>query len=207
MSTYPKISVVVPVHEGMQHGDFFLWRLVQSLMKQSFTDYELVITQEGLMAENTNAGIKKSRGELIKILYLDDYFAHRDALKRIVESFTDDTQWMVSGCVHQYSSPEVLEEPHSPHYPVYTHDIHTGNNRLGSPSVVTLRNQGHLLFDEKLSFLLDCDLYKRYYADYGPPTMLNDLNVVIGIGDHQTSSTMPSAEKLEEFEYMKNKYA
>lgn len=203
----PKISIVVPIHAGMKHGDFFLWRLTQSLMQQTFQDYELVIVQEGLMAENTNAGIKKAKGELIKILYLDDYFAHKDALKVIVENFADDDMWLATGCVHQLSSPEVLEEPHSPHYPLFTHDIHTGNNRIGSPSVVTLRNLGHLLFDEELSFLLDCDLYKRYYAEYGPPKLINDLNVVIGIGDHQTSNLMPSKEKLEEFNYLQKKYA
>lgn len=203
----PKISIVVPIHSKMEHGAYFLWRLTQSLMEQTFKDYELVIVQEGKMAHNTNVGLKKARGELIKILYMDDYFAHEDALKLIVSAFNEKDMWLATGCLHQRYEPGNYEDPHAPHFPEYTPDIHMGNNRVGSPSVITLRNTGHLLFDEKLSFLLDCDLYRRYYDAYGPPKLMDDLNVVIGIGDHQTSHTMPSREKEEEFIYVMNKYA
>lgn len=176
-------------------------------MSQSFTDYEIVITQEGTMPINTNAGIKKARGELIKIMYLDDYFAHPHALRNIVDNFGTEDKWLVTGCIHQRTSDrDFYEDPHSPHYPVYTQDIHRGNNRIGSPSVLTIRNEGHLLFDERLSWLLDCDLYKRYFDTYGPPNVLNDLNVVIGIHEGQTSVTMAKEEKLQEHHYLDKKY-
>ena len=64
---------------------------------------------------------------------------------------------------------------------------------------------GHLLFDEKLSFLLDCDLYKRYYTAYGSPKVIKDLSVVIGVGDHQTSHIMPESEKGAELKYVLTK--
>lgn len=198
----PKVSIVVPIHKEMKNGPFFLWRLVQSLMTQTFKDYELVIVQDGTMPQNTNSGLLKARGELVKVLYMDDYFAHPDALQRIVETFKPEDMWLATGCLHQGGD----EEPQLSHYPEYTEDVHRGNNRIGSPSVITLRNKGHLLFDEYLSFYLDCDLYKRYYDTYGPPTLLNDLNVVIGLGDHQTSYIMPPKEKLEEFNYMLKKH-
>lgn len=207
MDKKPKISVVVPIHEGMKNGDFFLWRLVQSVMHQSFKDYELVIVQEGLMAENTNAGIKKAKGELIKILYMDDYFAHDDALRVIVDNFDKKDMWLATGCVHQRTDADYYEDPHSPHYPEYTEDIHTGNNRIGSPSVITIRNKGHLLFDEHMSWLLDCDLYRRYYDTYGPPKLVNDLNVVIGVGSHQTTYKLSDEEKGSEYQYLNTKYA
>ena len=146
-----KLSIVVPIHQGMKHGDFFLWRLTQSLMSQTFQDYELVIVQDGLMAHNTNAGIKKARGELIKILYLDDYLAHDQALQVIVDNFKPEDTWLATGCLHQREDGDYYETPHSPHLPEYTKDIHRGNNRIGSPSVITIRNEGHLLFDEHLS--------------------------------------------------------
>lgn len=202
-----KVSVVVPIHKKMQNGDYFLWRLTQSLMRQTFKNYELVIVQEGLMAENTNAGLKKATGELIKILYLDDYFAHENALKEIVDNFTPTDQWLATGCLHQSTEEDSYEDPHSPHYPEYTKDIHTGNNRIGSPSVITIRNQGHMLFDENLSFLLDCDLYRRYHDTYGAPKLVNDLNVVIGIGAHQTSAQITKAEINKEYHYLMKKYA
>ena len=60
-------------------------------------------------------------------------------------------------------------------------------------------------FDENLSFLLDCDLYKRYYNQHGPPKILNNLNVVIGIHDEQVSNVMPQKEKDKEFNYLQQK--
>jgi hypothetical protein len=201
----PKISIVVPIHATMKHGDYFLWRLIQSVMTQTFKDYEIVIVQEGKMAENTNKGMRKARGEIIKILYLDDYLAHNKALQVIVDNFKAEDMWLATGCLHARSG-EWYETPHSPHYPKYVEDIHAGNNQIGSPSVVAVRNEGSLLFDENLSFLLDCDLYKRYYMNYGAPKLIRDLNVVIGIHDGQTSVTMHDEEKMKEFTYMKQKY-
>lgn len=202
----PRFSIVVPIHKGMKNGEFFLWRLVQSLMSQTFRDFELVITQEGTMSVNTNAGLKRARGELIKILYLDDYLAHPKSLQEISDSFSATDQWLATGCLHQQSDPDTLEEPHSPHYPTYSKDIHRGNNTIGSPSVITIRNEGHLLFDERLSYLLDCDLYRRYFDLFGPPKLVDDLNVVIGIHPDQTSNTMSQRAKNEEFYYLASKY-
>lgn len=203
----PRFSIVVPIHKKMENRAFFLDRLVQSLVAQSFKDYELIITQEGTMPVNTNAGLRRARGELIKILYMDDYFAHPDALQRITEAFTPTTQWLATGCLHQDSTPGTLEEPHSPHFPTYSKDIHTGNNTIGSPSVITIRNEGKLLFDEHLSYLLDCDLYRRYFDLYGPPILTDDLNVVIGLHPGQTSNIMSNAIKQKEFNYLNEKYA
>lgn len=202
----PRISIVIPIHD-MQNGDYFLWRTTQALMNQTFKDFEIVIVQEGKMAANTNAGMQKAKGELIKILYLDDYLAHENALQIISDSFADTTQWLATGCLHQSTEQDFYEDPHSPHLPEYTKDIHMGNNRIGSPSVITVRNQGHMLFDERLSFLLDCDLYRRYHDAYGAPKLIDDLNVVIGIHPGQTSNIMSDRAKLSEFEYMAQKYA
>lgn len=202
-----KLSIVVPIHAGMKNGDYFLWRLIQSVMSQSFKDYEIVIVQEGSMPVNSNSGMQRATGELIKILYLDDYFFHENALQVIVDNFGKDDHWLATGCIHQRTGHrDFYEDPHSPHYPEYTNDIHTGNNRIGSPSVITLRNEGHLLFDENLSFLLDCDLYKRYYLKYGKPKLVKDLNVVIGIGQHQTSATISDSEIQREHAYIAQKY-
>jgi hypothetical protein len=186
----PKISLIVPYHD-MDNAGFFLKRNIDSIMAQTFTDYEIVFTKAGRMAENTNAGIKRARGELIKILYLDDMLAHENALQNIVDNFKGE--WMITGC------------DTNPH-PYWTDDLHTGNNKLGSPSVLTVRNNNPMLFDETMSWLLDCDLYKRMYDIYGEPTILDEVNVIIGIGDHQMTHKLTNEEKQSEHEYMYNKY-
>ena len=194
----PKISICVPIHD-MKDGDKFLWRLVNSLISQTFKDWELVVTKDGRMAENTNAGIKKARGEIIKLLYLDDYLAYPDSLKVIVDNFKGG--WLATGCLHDDGI-----SIGSPHLPEWREDVIKGNNTIGSPSVVAIENNDPLLFDENMSWLLDCDYYKRLYERYGKPTLINDLNVIIGIGDHQVTKLMPDIEKLAEYNYMNFKY-
>ena len=191
MLNRPKISIVIPIHD-MQGGANFLWESINALMEQSFQDFEIVIVKEGKMAENTNAGIKRARGELIKILYLDDRLAHKDALKDIVENFKG--YWLITGVNDNIS-------------PYYTHDIETGNNKLGSPSALTILNDNPLLFDENMSWLLDCDYYKRMYAKYGEPVILNGVNVIIEKGSHQMTNILTGEDKKLEEEYINKKYA
>lgn len=188
-----KLSICIPIH-NMKGGAQFLWRTINMLSEQTFQDYELIITKAGKMAENTNAAIKKARGEIIKILYLDDCLADKNSLQEIVDSFTPDTQWLITGCDTNSN-------------PYYTGDIHKGNNKLGSPSVLAMRNDNPLLFDENMSWLLDCDYYKRMYKRYGEPKILPGVHVVMGIGDHQMTNILTSSEKSGEENYMQKKYA
>lgn len=187
----PKVSVVIPIHD-MQGGAQFLWRSVNALMAQSFQDFEIVIIKEGRMAENTNAGIKRARGELIKILYLDDYLAHPDALKDMVSAI-GEADWLVCGTDNN-------PEPH------WTDDIETGNNRLGSPSALMIRNKHPLLFDESLSWLLDCDYYKLMEARCGKPIILNGAHVNIGVHEGQMTHILTDEQKISEAIYLREKY-
>ncbi len=187
----PKLSIVIPI-SNMKGGAEFLWKSINALMEQTFQDFEIVITKEGTMPQNTNAGIKRARGELIKILYLDDHLAHKDALKDIVDAFNG--HWLING---------VDNNPK----PYWTPDIETGNNKLGSPSALTILNKNPMLFDENMTWLLDCDFYRRMLDKYGPPVILSGVHVNIGVGDHQMTHIMGDEVKKKEEEYMKEKYA
>lgn len=186
----------------MENWPFFLQRCLTSIEKQSFTDYEVILMKVGSMPETSNRVIEAAQGELIKILYMDDYFAHGNSLQEIVDNFTKESAWLVTGCMHDKGDGNLINY----HTPRYTLDISTGNNCIGSPSVLTMRREGCLLFDTSLSFLLDCDLYRRMYDTYGPPTILDTPNVIIGLGEHQTTHTMSDQEKQKEFEYLNKKH-
>jgi|SRR3990167_1787276 len=188
----PKVSLVLPIHD-MKNGAFFLWRAVNSIMEQTFKDYEIIITKEGSMPVNTNIGIEKSRGELIKILYMDDYFTDKTALEEMVKNFTERDSWMIVG-TNDNENPE------------WTDDIETGNNKLGSPSALMMRGTDRLLFDEKLSWLLDVDLYKRMEHYCGLPKILKGNYITIGKHDGQMTHLMSDDYKLSEHEYVRNKY-
>lgn len=221
-----RFSIVIPTHE-MEGGADFLRRSLGVLNRQTFTDFEIIIPDNSEndvvekvieefpdlgviyfknpikgMAQNTNAGIEVARGELIKILYMDDYLFGETALADISRAFKEDDYWLVTGCAHSVNG----EEPSKPHYPTYNQLIHTGLNTIGSPSVLAVRNEGRLLFDEKMTWLLDCDLYRRYYDTYGEPRILNYLNVVIGQGPHQVTNLISEELKEREEVYILKKY-
>lgn len=191
----PRISVAIPIHD-MKNGEFFINRLLDSLDAQTFRDFELIVTKDGKMAENTNSAIKQARGEIVKILYMDDYLAP-DALQNLSDKF--EGGWYASGCLHDDGN-----NVGNPHIPTYT----PGNlaNTIGSPSVVAFANDNPLLFDEKLSWMLDVELYERLYERYGYPTFNPSMDVIIGLHDGQVTNLMPEDEKQQEVEYVINKH-
>lgn len=195
-----KISIVIPWH-FMENWQFFLTRCLQSIEAQSFKDYEVILTKAGSMPVNSNRAIESAQGELIKVLYMDDYLAHGNALQEIVDNFTKESAWLVTGCLHDNG-----QSVGNYHEPTWNEYLYTGVNTVGSPSVLTLRREGHLLFDTSLSFLLDCDLYKRLHDTYGPPVILNTPNVVIGLHQGQTTNIMSDTAKEAERLYLLEKY-
>lgn len=212
------ISIALPTHR-MAKAEYFLKRCLDSIIMQTYQDYEVVITDNsdddrleklvrtyGMdikyfrnlrkgMAQNTNEAIKQSKGELIKVIYMDDYFGHKESLADIVAAFSG--HWLITSTDNN-------------HNPYYTQDIYTGNNKLGSPSALTILNKNPLLFDEEMTWLLDCDYYKRMYNLYGEPVVLKVRgrkdNVIMGTGEHQMTHLLTREDKLLEERYMANKY-
>lgn len=221
-----KISIAIPTYEMNGEGAKLLKRSLDAIEKQTFKDFEVVISDNSLndeiktlcsyysfpinyfksdkvgMAPNTNEAMRACKGEIIKILYMDDYLNGADALENIVEAFLPEINWLVTGCIH-------LENEHlvRPHYPSYNHEIYKGINTIGSPTVLSLRNKDLIFFDEKMTWLLDCDYYARMYDKHGEPEFLYDTNVVMGLGKHQVTNMLAESIKQNELEYMLDKYA
>lgn len=196
-----KLSIVIPFH-FMDNWQFFLTRCLESIEKQTFKDYEVLLMKVGSMPVTSNRVIDAAQGEYIKVLYMDDYLADGNALQEIVDKI-GEAQWLVTGCWHDYGNGTQITY----HAPTYNEKIYTGANTIGSPSVLTMKKEGHLLFDEELSWLLDCDLYKRLHDKFGPPKILDTPNVIIGLHSGQTSATMAESLKTQERNYLMQKYA
>ncbi len=191
------LSIVVPIHTT-PNTDFFLNRCLDSVAKQSFKDYELLVVDNGKFGVNVNSGIQKAKGDLIKFLCMDDWLADNNSLQRIVDTFKEG--WLISGC---------SDNPH----PYWTNDIWAGNNKLGSPSCLTIQNDPiyfidnpHIYFDETLQFMVDVDYYMKLYKRYGLPTILDEINVGIGIHPDQMTHQIPDETKIKELLRMKETY-
>lgn len=151
------------------------------------------------MAYNTNSAIKRAQGDIVKVLFMDDFLAHEDTLKNIVDNWKGG--WLVTGCTHTHGKDRFNE-----HLAVYNDNIHQVNT-IGSPSVLAFENKDPLLFDETMNWMLDADLYKRLHAKYGLPTILDSIDIVIGIGKHQTTNLLTEDEKIQEVNYTNQKHA
>lgn len=199
MNIKPKVSICVPFH-WMENWPFFLERCLRSIEGQTFKDYEVILTKAGSMPVNTNRAIQCAKGEIIKILYMDDRFATEDSLAKIVENFKGG--WLATGCVAD--NGEKFFNPHKPRIDgIISSEL---SNTIGSPSVIAFENNDPLLFDENMTWVLDIDYYMRLYQKYGMPTLLDEQYTIIGSGDHQMTKILTNEEKDLEVEYLLNKW-
>jgi glycosyltransferase involved in cell wall biosynthesis len=210
----------------MGKGAEYLRHSLNMLRKQTFKDFEVVVSDDSKdgsvesvckefadlninysrndtalgISGNTNKAMSLAKGDLIKVLFMDDYLFDEDSLKDIDRNFAGD--WFVSACEHAQDDMICYR----PFFPRYNHLIHTGLNTISSPSVLTVRNEGHLTFDENLIWLMDCDYYKRCFAKFGPPTVSNRIGIVNRISEYQTTSTLKEEVKRHEVMMLKQKY-
>lgn len=199
-----RISIVIPCYPMHGVGVKMLTRALKSIKKQTFKDYEIVATDDSEdnliselcdnydvqyfrnqgkkgMASNSNFAMSKAKGELIKVLYQDDYFTDENSLIYISKYFDTKTQWQITACSN---NPK----------PFFSKN----ENTLGSPSVLTIRNEGHLLFDEQFSWVLDISLYQRLFKKYGHPRILDKNCITIGIHEHQHTNHLTLEDKINE---------
>lgn len=188
-----KLTIAIPFH-WMENWQFFLNRCLKSIEAQTFKDYEVVLIKHSNMPGTSNRVIESAKGEIIKILYMDDYLAHGNALQEIVDNFKGG--WLTTGCLHDDGSG--ARNYHAPSFD----GIPNNQNTIGSPSVIAFENNNPLLFDIHMSWLLDLDLYRRLNERYGPPTLLDTPNVTIGIHKGQMTHILSDKEKQAEADYL-----
>lgn len=197
-----KISICIPIHDSPKSA-FFISRLMKSIDQQNYSDYEICFAKAGGMARTHNVAMLRGHGEIIKVMQMDDYFAHPGALGEIERSFDQDPTraWLISGCLHDQDG-----KVGSPHYPRWSDDIYTGNNTLGGISTLAMRRENLMLFEEPLQWTVDCDLYYRMFLKYHQPILLNTMNVVVDVRTDRLTHTLSDELKRQEINYLIKKY-
>ncbi len=226
------ISICIPTHEMGGLGHTFLRKSFEKLKTQTFKEFDIVVSDHsknddikklceeyadkfdvhyfrntegvGSSSININNAIKHASGKLIKILFMDDFLFSDTALQEIVDNFDmEKDHWMITACEHSNDGVTYYR----PFYPKYNNKIFLGRNTISSPSVITIKNDNPLFFDEKLVWLMDVEYYKRCYDTFGKPKILDIITVVNGTGDHQgiggyKSRNKKSTNKLKWSEYL-----
>jgi len=226
------ISIAIPAYESQGRSQEFARFQFEKFLKQTYKDFEVVISDHskdsvirnvcdeykeklkityirneegrGLSSHNINNAIRHCSGEIIKILFFDDFLWNKHSLQYINESFDDNTNWLVSACEHTRDDGGTF---YRPFYPRYNDEIYLGNNTISSPSVLAIRNtKDKIYFDDRLIWLMDVDYYKRLYDKYGLPTILNKITVVNRDHQNQLSHTMEPEIKEREYHMMIEKH-
>ena len=230
--TTPKISICIPAYEMHGKGALFLAESLRRIRTQTYQNYEVVISDNSTtemifdvyqtfkdlinikyikhngsktMSPNTNNAIKYSNGDLIKILFLDDFFADDNALHLLLRAYFEAKRpWIISGCTHSIDGQHFFNSM----IPYYNDKIFLGNNTISSPSVIMFERQSEVLFDDELTWLMDCDFYKRMHDCFGPPGTCAEVTVVNRLGAHQVSNAgVNRSRKIRELKYVMKKHA
>ena len=157
---------------------------------------------EGNISVNTNNAMKMAEGDIIKILYSDDFILTSNLTEELDKAFTPDVRWVVTGFAHTIDNGQTH---YNPKLPVYNDRLLEGVNTLSSPSILAVRNGIEEYFDEHLVMLMDCDMYYRLYKNHGDPVVIKDIHIS---NREHPNQTQRSNEHLipEEIDYLKNKH-
>lgn len=187
----PCISIVVPTYNRVDS----LRRSIDSVLNQSFDDFELIIVDDGSSDKTLdliksydddriipvqheknrganaarNTGVNIAKGEYISFLDSDDVF-HENHLKRVLATLKDCSNQCIgafTGFV-KIADGGIVDVSHADDDEV-TREFVVDGNSIGSLSCVTFHSsvfQSVGLFDVELESAQDIDFYLRVLEEY-----------------------------------------
>lgn len=215
------ISIAIPIciTNAAQEDKFF--QLLESIAKQDYKDYEVVISDNNStywnndqlnkrlarfdfkvfydwnpifgVSANTNNAIEKCAYDKVKIMYQDDLFLTPDALS-LFSAALGRYGWAISDSC--YVGANGLQMGlNSAYYSPYW----CGSNTVGMPSVVGFNKRYGFSFDIALKTLLDVDFYNQLYGAYGLPYHIRKPIIGQRIWGESVSAKQPdfAAEEIE----------
>ena len=230
-----KISICCPVYTMKDKtAERFLVEYFSHLMYQTFKDFDIVISDQSEWdnlkticdtfshvldikyikntsnkknaANNVNNAVKHATGEIIKLLYMDDFFVDQSALQKIADAFDNNPhgKWFISGFTH---SNENRTEFFDTRFPWYENKYVNGDNTTGNPSNYAVRSNCALEMDDDLLWIVDGEYFYRSYYYHGDPIKLDD--VLVCFREHGSSAFRdPKFQELDakERQYCIDKY-
>jgi hypothetical protein len=166
--------------------------------------YYRIATGCGNAAHNLNAGIFRAKGQYLKILFQDDFLFNEKSLENQFNfiNLNENIEWFFTKFFHTFDGKNV----YNLYSPKWNSDIWSGNNTLGGPSGLTMKNENLPKFDNNLIWLMDCDFYQKMYIKYGEPLICNDITVVNRTSDDQLTTTIKNEIKINEHKIVNEKY-
>ncbi len=228
------ISIAIPTWEFNGRGSEYLNDLLRTIQIQSYKDFEVCISDHSVGDEvlkelkqfegkfkivysknesdrgngpaNTNSAIELCSGDIIKVMFQDDFFYDTESLEKIQNEFDDSKKmWLVNGCNHTKDDGYNF---YWEMFPKWNDKMIEGVNSISSPSVLSMRKKcfEKVRFDEKLVMMMDCDYYYNLKTNFGDPIYFEDVLVSNRVHENQISSTYDKNIQ-DEIDYCLDKYA
>ena len=225
-----RVSFCIPTYESKGKAKSYLFDIFHALEHQTNKDFNVWISDHsknddvleacqeyadifeinyiknennrGQISANTNCALENADGDILKIMFQDEFILTRTLVDELDKAFVDGVDWAVTGFAHTINDGQTH---YNPKIPQYNDRLLEGVNTLSSPSILALRNGIDEYFDEKLTMLMDCDMYYRLYKYHGDPAVLTDYH--ISNREHK-NQTQRAYEHLlpTEIDYLKEKH-
>ena len=215
------ISICIPTYEANGYGVFFLKKNIESILKQTYKDLEIVVSDHskdneienyiknlksdkivylrntkniGYPAFNTNNAIQNSKGDYIKLMNMDDYMESNTLLNDMYEGLKSGYKWVLTSFKHLNYDTNNYYNPLFPRIDGDGTHLIKGINTIGCPSVVMMPKD--IFFDTNVEYMIDCELWYRLFRKFGLPLVVDGYGLTIGVGDHTLSNHL--ANKYDE---------
>lgn len=228
----PFFSIAIPTYGYNGKGTEFLEFSFEKIYNQTFKNFEIVISDHsvdntikdvcdkwsdkmnikhsfnergrGIISPNINESLKKCSGNWIKILFQDDFLFDNFSLEKQYNFILSNSNvtWFFSKFFHTNDGINFYRL----YLPEWNNRVWSGHNTLGCPSILTIKNEDLIFFDENLNWLMDCDYYQKLFIKYGKPQILNDITVVNRTWGNRLSDTITEEEKIKEHKILNLRY-
>ena len=225
----PTVSIIIPTYESK-----YLSLLLDSIYFQSYQNIEVIISDDSVSnivengyknhkvndkysvkyfrnlpamgsPANWNLGIRRSIGEIVKLMHHDDWFISENAIQQYVDIITQSkhptlifSKYILKDLT---SKREHKRECTVKEFAKFTNhpDYLFKNNFLGTPSVICFSKDLNLFFDENLIWQVDVEFYIRAAKQMNNVFYLEDYLVGITIEDPDqiTNSVVKSNPTLK----------
>lgn len=209
-----KVSICIPAYKQPE----FLKRCLDSVFEQSYTDYEVIITDDSPDNEieklvntysdnrinyyhnipalgsptNWNKGIEQAKGEYIKILHHDDWFTYKYSLQKFVDVMEDhpDAEIIFSACNAVYSDRIQKKHITDKSFLRIIEDCpeFLFKGNLLGAPSICMFRNKGYFFDVNLKWQVDSDFYISCLKERKKVVYIPELLINIGISDNQITN-------------------
>lgn len=191
------ISICIPAYKRVD----YLKRLLDSIAVQTYRDFEVIVTDDSPneevqqlcrqytdqfalhffknphnlnTPENWNEGVRKARGQWIKIMHDDDWFSTPDSLTQFAQAIRQhpDSTFFFSAYANIYEGTNRRQEMRLKSFWNKALEMDPlvliADNVVGPPSVTLYKNNREIWYDRNMKYVVDIDFYVRYLGKNAP---------------------------------------